>query len=309
MKKNILKFTGERLIPENNIGQAFYYEHLTRYNFATQFSKSKTVLDIACGTGYGSQLLSTKGEAIKVIGIDISKNAIEFSKKYYQEDNINFLIDDAQTLTSQSDDSFDLIVSFETIEHINYPEKFIKQTKRLLKKDGILIISTPNANTYPKGNKYHINEQSPNEFRSLLKKYYKNIENFYQKFYLSNLISKENEINFNNINKELEVGDTNCEYLICVCSDQKIPNSYGVINNINKIDQIDVTEGYISLSNQFSNLYEKNKKIEQSIQQKNQNLKEKIKEIETQNEICQQELETIRQSKFFKLWQKLKRLI
>ena len=297
MKKNILEFTGERLIPKANVGQAFYYEHLVRYFFASQFSKSKTVLDIACGTGYGCQIISTKGKAAKVVGIDISEEAIEFCNKYYKEDNINYLVDNAQTLKSQSSGTFDLIISFETIEHINHPEKFIEQTKILLKNNGVLIISTPNINTYPKGNKYHINEQSPNDFRFLLKKYYRYTENYYQKFYLSNLISQNKETTFNNIGDNLEVSDTNCEYLICICSDKKIQSKPGIINNINKIDQIDVTKGYVSLSNQFSNLYNEN----QFIQLKLINLRN------IQNEL-EQQLAKIYNSKIYKLWQKYNKI-
>jgi len=229
MKKKTLKFTGERLIPKINKNHAFYYEHLNRYYFASQFSKSKIVLDVACGTGYGSQIISKQGRATRIIGIDISKKSIKYAKKNYQEKNINFLIDDAQTLNSQKDNSFDLIISFETIEHIKSSEDFIKQTKRLLKKDGVLIISTPNTNTYPKGNKYHINELSPDEFRSLLKKYYKFTKDYYQKFYLSNLISQGNEANFNNINEDPELNDSTSEYLICICSNQKIKNYPGII--------------------------------------------------------------------------------
>lgn len=296
-EKNILKFTGERLIPKINVGRAFYYEHLARYFFASQFSKSKTVLDVACGTGYGCKIISVTGKATKVVGIDVSAESIKFSQKYYRKDNIDYLVDDAQTLSSQSNDSFDLIVSFETIEHLNYPEKFIKQTKRLLKNDGILIISTPNTNTYPKGNKYHINEQTPDEFRLLLKKYYKYVENYYQKFYLSNLISQKDNTIFNSVDNQLELNDINSEYLICICSDRKIPDKYGIIKNINKIDQLDVTKGYISLSNQFSDLYKENSKFNQIILEINQKSEEKNKE-----------LENIKQSKFFKFWQKYNKI-
>jgi len=326
MKKNSLKFTGERLIPKDNENQAFYYEHFLRYNFATQFSKSKIVLDVACGTGYGCQLISKKGEASKVTGIDISSESIKFAKKNYQENNIDYLVDDAQTLISQKNNSFDLITSFETIEHISNPEEFIKQTKKLLKKDGILIISTPNTNTYPKGNKYHIREQTPKEFYSLLKKYYTYTENYYQKFYLSNLISKKEETILNNIDKKIEVDDTNCEYLICVCSNQKIPiTNNGIINNINKVEQVDLTNGYISVSNKFSNLYKQNENLTEITNQINQekkkiqsdlNISNKENEILEQNlsiinqekKKIQSDLNKIQSSKTYKLWQKFNKI-
>ena len=72
-----MRYTGERMIPEFNEGEEIYLEHITRYIFASQFIKDKIVLDIACGSGYGSDYLLKNG-ARKVIGVDISKETVEY---------------------------------------------------------------------------------------------------------------------------------------------------------------------------------------------------------------------------------------
>ena len=75
-----IKFTGERLIPELNQNTAFFYEHVIRYLFASQFSENKTVLDAGCGTGYGSYIIDKFGKPNKIQAVDISNEAINYAK-------------------------------------------------------------------------------------------------------------------------------------------------------------------------------------------------------------------------------------
>ena len=79
-----MKFTGERMIPDENRHDAIYAEHLNRYFFASHFVKNRTVLDIASGSGYGSEILQKAG-ARRVYGVDISEEAIEFGKELYKD--------------------------------------------------------------------------------------------------------------------------------------------------------------------------------------------------------------------------------
>ena len=88
-----MEFTGERIIPKEDFcgpNTNIYKEHVARYEFASKYIKSKKILDIACGSGYGSEILSKNG-AYHVIGCDISEEAIEYAKKYYQHNNIEFI--------------------------------------------------------------------------------------------------------------------------------------------------------------------------------------------------------------------------
>lgn len=182
-----IQFTGERMIPQYNKGELIYLEHISRYYFAKQFIKNKIVLDIACGSGYGTNYLFQSG-AKKVIGIDISNETIAYCQRKYKNKNISFLQGNIEKPLPFSTNEFDVIVSMETIEHLHNQKSFLNECKRILKKNGILIISTPNALVYPKGNKFHINEFTPKEFKKILLRYFKYVELFYQNNIISNYI-------------------------------------------------------------------------------------------------------------------------
>jgi O-antigen biosynthesis protein len=175
-----MKFTGERMIPEFNKGSAIHIEHVVRYLFASQFVKDKVVLDIACGSGYGSEELFESG-AKKVIGVDISEETIKYCQNKYTNKDIEFKVGSVDKIPAL-DNSIDVIVSFETIEHVNenLQKEFFRESKRVLKKNGALIVSTPNSNFYPSGNEFHIKEFNEKEFKEILKEYFSNISFYYQ---------------------------------------------------------------------------------------------------------------------------------
>ncbi|MCX6799863.1 MAG: class I SAM-dependent methyltransferase [Candidatus Falkowbacteria bacterium] len=143
-----------------------YSEHVVRYQFASRFVQSKVVLDIACGSGYGSQILALAGAA-QVIGVDIDKQAIDLANSKNQSKNINYINSDATKL-NLGNESIDVIVSFETIEHLKNPEEYLKELKRVLKVDGIALISTPNLEVSKNHNPFHIKEYTKDEFTRLL---------------------------------------------------------------------------------------------------------------------------------------------
>ena len=89
---------------------------MTRYIFSSQFVKGKVVLDIACGSGYGTDYLLKVG-AVKVIGVDISDEAISYCKDKYSRSGMEFLVGSVEKIPVESN-SIDIIVSFETIEHV-----------------------------------------------------------------------------------------------------------------------------------------------------------------------------------------------
>jgi SAM-dependent methyltransferase len=136
-----LKFTGERYTPSEQ-GE-IRLEHYHRYALALSLAKSKMVLDVACGEGYGSALLSET--ASEVVGLDISQEAVAHASKVYQgRANLQFLQKSAFD-TGLPDDSFDLVVSFETIEHLLEQGQMLTELRRVLKPDGLLLISSPNG--------------------------------------------------------------------------------------------------------------------------------------------------------------------
>ena len=175
MKKN---WTGERL--ETFIYGDVVVEHLHRYAMAEMFVKDKIVLDIASGEGYGSNILS-KTER-QVTGVDIDKQAVEKASQKYKADNLKYLHGSADKMPID-DHSIDVLVSFETIEHHDKHEEMFKEIKRVLKPNGILIMSSPDKKFYQsiqKNNPFHIKELFLEEFEALTRSYFKNVSVYFQ---------------------------------------------------------------------------------------------------------------------------------
>lgn len=170
-----MEFTGERLIP-NKAPNSIFQEHINRYHFASKLTKNKVVLDVACGTGYGSDYLIKNG-AKKIVGLDISGEAINYAKDNYKNSNLTFIVGDSTKLPFENEE-FDAIVSFETIEHIKEYNKFLDECERVLKKGGIFICSTPNKrflSTYASKNQinpFHEIEFYPEDFENLINDYF-----------------------------------------------------------------------------------------------------------------------------------------
>lgn len=159
--------------------------HMARYSFVKKLVKGKKILDLACGEGYGSFLMKKwGGESTTVIGVDISKEAIEKAKTNFSlESSITFISCNAENLPFNSE-QFDLIVSFETIEHVEHPQKFLSEIKRVLKKDGALVLSCPNDYYYEKhyvnfNYQYHLAKYSFNDFKNILQKCGITVSSFY----------------------------------------------------------------------------------------------------------------------------------
>ncbi len=154
--------------------------HLARYQFALDFiARGDKVLDVPCGSGYGTKLLTSK-EA-EIYGVDIYTGAIEHAKEFFSDKLNSFLVGDMENMKKlfPQDNIFDVIVSFEDIEHIKHPEKFLDKAKRLLKDKGKFIISTPRK---PHDSPYHIREYSLEEFKQELSKNF-NIQKIYGQIY------------------------------------------------------------------------------------------------------------------------------
>jgi 2-polyprenyl-3-methyl-5-hydroxy-6-metoxy-1,4-benzoquinol methylase len=148
-------------------------EHSSRYEWILQFVSNKTVLDIACGIGKGSNLMAIEGGANEVVGCDLDPDAIKYASIRHKHPNVSFVNHDAQTF--QDERKFDVIVSFETIEHLPNVELFLNRMKELLKADGKIFISTPiskkSFDTDPH-NPYHFQEWGFREFQNLISKYF-----------------------------------------------------------------------------------------------------------------------------------------
>lgn len=161
----------ERLNMEEKYSSLESAIHMARYNILKPICKNKTVLDIACGEGYGSYLIKSWG-AKQVDAFDIDLETINKAQERYHIKNLNYQVCNAEELEQATDKKYDLIVSFETIEHLKNPIKFLEAIKSVSKKDAIIIISCPNDYMYyPKEddkNPFHIKKYSLADFITLV---------------------------------------------------------------------------------------------------------------------------------------------
>ena len=259
MKK--IDHKGERIELSNT--NITLLEHIHRYIFASNYIKDKIVLDAACGTGYGSNYLSNYAKM--VYGIDINADVIDNNKEIYKKENLIFTNGSVYQLP-YDDNMFDVIVSFETIEHVDNGEKVFSEFNRVLKDNGLLIISTPNKNISIQNNinnPFHVHEYFEEEFIEFLNKYFNNVNIYYQSNLflniISNSINKDNymfpsdfdifstnlfDLQNNNINKDNFIFQK--EYFISVAH-----NNYK--DNIN--NKISIYEGKDFLNNEFNNIF------------------------------------------------------
>jgi SAM-dependent methyltransferase len=159
--------TGERFDPPLMSGRLIEAEHFARYAWAAQFASGKRVLDAACGMGYGTAMLAA-GSANEVVGVDLDE-AVIARVSADPPKGASFRVADLRRLPF-GEDEFDLVVCFEAIEHVPEPEVVLDQLARVLRPDGLLIVSTPNRDVYTPGNPFHLRELTPNELEAELEK-------------------------------------------------------------------------------------------------------------------------------------------
>jgi ubiquinone/menaquinone biosynthesis C-methylase UbiE len=167
-----LEFTGERFTPE--CVREIWYEHMHRYALAGAWCAGKRTLDAACGEGYGSAMLA--GKASSVEGVDISGEAVAHARKRYgQHANLQFQVADCTSLPF-ADDEFDRVVSFETLEHLEAQEQLLQEFRRVLKPDGLLVLSSPDKAIYTDqlktDNEFHVKELYRHELEELIARHF-----------------------------------------------------------------------------------------------------------------------------------------
>jgi O-antigen biosynthesis protein len=183
-----MKFTGERFIPTEQ--GKIRLEHYHRYATIQDVVAGKVVLDVACGEGYGSAMLSQS--AASVTGVDISAEAVRHAANtYHLRNNLRYLEGSATALPFD-DASFDVVVSFETIEHLAEQEEMLAEIRRVLRPDGIVVISSPNRPVYTEEsgehNEFHVKELDFVEFDTLLKARFPAVKYFGQRIHMGSVI-------------------------------------------------------------------------------------------------------------------------
>ncbi|HEX8182887.1 MAG TPA: class I SAM-dependent methyltransferase [Candidatus Saccharimonadales bacterium] len=221
-KRTKLENDYERMVPEFHKGHLIYAEHLTRYLAAKPVVENKVVLDIASGSGYGTKLIAESAKF--VYGVDVNEDAVKYSQENYDAKNIEYRVGDGESIPLE-ENSVDVVITFETIEHIKDYKKFLDEVQRVLKPDGVALVSTPNDVEFAEGNHFHLHEFEYNELTSLLKKYYKNIEPYFQSTWKYVAVGSETQLNSDVNCKLLNLTSKTREqhlYFYLVCSNRKI---------------------------------------------------------------------------------------
>lgn len=242
-----MPWTGERYVPE--VGGQVGLEHLHRYIFACQFVSGKDVLDIACGEGYGSAMLART--AAKVIGVDISDEAIEHARKRYLDSRLTFLTGSCAAIPLP-DACIDVVVSFETIEHHAQHKEMISEIKRVLRPNGLLVISCPEKHEYSDipgyRNPFHVKELYRHEFEALLGSAFANATYFGQRLAYGSAIFPQYQDasiethSFKEPQTKGEPGLARPQYLLAVASQCPLPHTIASLCE-QALDQADIVLG------------------------------------------------------------------
>jgi len=248
-----LRWTGERLVTSLNSVHGVI-EHLHRYALAVELCENKVVLDIASGEGYGSFLLSKKAK--KVIGVDLDQETINHAKqKYSSSDNLDFLVGSTSKIPLP-DNSVDVVVSFETLEHYVEHDQMMLEILRVLTPNGCLFISSPEKSIYKlrdPNNPYHIKELTFNEFETLIKRFFKNSKFYSQRFVAGSLVHplEENckshfkiyDGTYSEVYEGINEGDFYNKpfFNLAICSNDEsqvnIPTQYSLFNGANVVEK------------------------------------------------------------------------
>lgn len=175
-----IEFTGERVVP-GQVNDNLWNEHIARYAFASRLARSRRVLDMGCGSGYGTAELAR--HARRAAGVDISAEAVGFAREHFSSPNVGWIAASATALPLP-DASFDLIVAFEVIEHLEDWRKLLSEARRLLAAGGQFVVSTPNKISYAETrggagpNPFHVHEFEFEEFHAVLREHFADVRMF-----------------------------------------------------------------------------------------------------------------------------------
>jgi glycosyltransferase involved in cell wall biosynthesis/SAM-dependent methyltransferase len=266
-----LPWTGERYVPQ--IRGDIALEHLHRYAFASGLSEGKRVLDIACGEGYGSEMLSHNAKS--VVGVDIDPATVAHAIKKYRSPKMKFIKGACEKIPLP-DKSVDLVVSFETLEHIEDHDQFLGEIERVLDSGGILVISTPEKSAYSDKpehvNPFHKKELYREQFLRLLSQKYRHMIYFEQKVaFGSCLVAPKDQtmgfssfqLNEGSIANSKRNGLKDAVYLVAVCSKAPLPELAGSMyedriwkrqleEDLNNTNLVDLEIFYSSKKGDFS---------------------------------------------------------
>ena len=215
-------FTGERVIP-GAVEPDLWNEHMARYRYACLFAADKHVLDVGCGTGYGTATIA--GIAGQTAGFDLSPDAVRYAQRHYGK-QAQFCVGPADAFPARST-WFDLVTAFEVIEHIaDWPE-LIREAARVLKPTGIFLVSTPNKSYYQESRKeagpnpFHVHEFKEPEFRWALEQSFRFVKILVQNQQSSVVVTGEAAGQYGEVFVEQKPTMEDASFFLAVCSFQR----------------------------------------------------------------------------------------
>jgi SAM-dependent methyltransferase len=175
----------ERFVPEKMHGQIIEAEHLSRYHWAATLVSGKRVLDAGCGTAYGSAILAA-ANAREVVGVDLAGDVLAAVSPRMPE-GVELREADVTNLPFDAG-TFDVVVCFEVIEHVDDAAAVLDELVRVLAEDGVLAISSPNRDAYMPGNPHHRYEFTPEEFEETLRRRFANVRLYRQADWIASAV-------------------------------------------------------------------------------------------------------------------------
>ena len=216
-----IEFTGERVVP-GAVDVDLWNEHFARYAFASRLVDGLSVLDLACGTGYGTAELATR--AARVVGVDIAVDALHSALAGYSSPNVSWTQASGTELPFATS-TFDVVVAFEVIEHLVHQKELLQETKRVLRPNGCLIVSTPNRSFYAAAradsgpNPFHQYEFDQAEFNDALRRVFASVELYTQDHSNGVLIRHLEGNNPVDVRVESAGGNTSdANFFLAICS-------------------------------------------------------------------------------------------
>jgi len=222
------EFTGERVVP-GKVEVDLWNEHFSRYALAaSRFASGKRVLDLGCGTGYGSAELARVAAA--VTGVDVAEEAVAYAREHFARENTTFVVASAAA-TGLPDASFDLVTAFEVIEHLADWKALLAEVRRLLAPGGVLLVSTPNRLYYAESrgesgaNPYHEHEFEFEEFRDALREFFPAVTMLLQNRLESFCFYPAKAFPDPGVRVDASGTPATAHFFLAVCGDHVVPDS------------------------------------------------------------------------------------
>ena len=223
---NILSFTGERYTPETQGN--IYLEHMHRYLMVSDLVAFRDVLDVASGEGFGCYAMSQFARS--VVGVDIGVSSVEHALRRYKWLNVDFRAGSCSDMPLD-DNSVDVVVSFEAIEHHDERDRMMQEVRRLLRPGGVFIISIPEKHEYTDvpgtRNPFHVKELYHDEFQALMRAHFQNVAIYGQSVVFGSAIFLDGAPSHVKTTDARTLEESNGRarpiYLIAIASDAELP--------------------------------------------------------------------------------------